>query len=664
MDLAGLRRLDQAGLAGLGRHWLEGRVRLVRNVTAEARQVVYVLAKDPPWPVRPSARRQLDVLDRLYDGGPASRAALAGSFGPGIGPVLVRLMDAGLVAERRPDEFDAADGDDGGAACGNDLQAGNGFALTAEQAAALGPLLDGLGTGGVRLLHGVTGSGKTAVYLELARACLARGRSALLLAPEVALACALRTAAGRFFTDREVVLFHGYQSPRRREETFRALAAAAGPALVVGTRSALFLPVRDLGLIVLDEEHDTSFKQDERFVYQAKEVAFFRARQSGGLLVLGSATPDVKTFHASESGQVERLSMPSRVGESRLPAVRLVDLLAGQDRDQPLAPETADRLREVVAAGDQAIIMLNRRGYAPLMYCLECGDAVRCPHCQVGLTYHKLRERLICHYCGLMRNFPLVCPKCGSSSYIPMGLGAEGLEERLRELLPRDAAILRLDRDSARRQERLEEILRDFAAGKAQVLVGTQMLSKGHHFPGVTLVAVADGDMGLNLPDYRASERTFQLLVQVSGRAGRGDKPGEVLIQTRNPGHPFWRFVLAGDYRGFYDREIELRRKFNYPPFVKLGLLRLSHPAGWDEAEAALAAFGRTMRQLAPGLGVRALGPAPAPLSQLRGRRRFHCLLKAPDWPSIRTLYARLEEQVPRHGKLRLALDLDPVDML
>ena len=311
--------------------------------------------------------------------------------------------------------------------------------------------------------------------------------------------------------------------------------------------------------------------------------------------------------------------------------------------------------------GDQAVILLNRRGYAPLMYCIDCGKVARCPHCDIGLTYHKGRERLVCHYCGYSVPFPSPCPSCKGLHFHPMGQGTERVEEYIGTLLPPGGRVLRLDRDSTRRPGRMEEILESFARQEAQVLVGTQMLSKGHHFPHVTLAVVADGDIGLNLPDYRAAERTFQLLVQSSGRAGRGEKPGQVIIQTRDVNHYCWQYVKNGDYEGFYDYEIALRKRRRYPPFINLALLRISYPMDWADGPTQLARITALLRSESKGVTV--LGPAPAPLPLLRGRRRFQCLLKAGDWQSIRALYAVLLP-LASPPNLRISLDIDPVNML
>ena len=498
----------------------------------------------------------------------------------------------------------------------------------------------------------------------------------MLLAPEVALALKLRRDAARRFPGVPLYLFHGYQSPALRERVFRELAARAraeppAPCLVAGTRSALFLPLPALGAVVLDEEHDASFKQDEGLHYQAKEVAWSRASRHKALLVLGSATPDVKTFYAARRGLFPLAVLPRRVGGGTLPGVELVDI-RDNGGDSPLAPAALEALRDTVKRGEQAVVLLNRRGYAPLMYCLDCGAVARCPHCDIGLTYHKRREQLVCHYCGYTRPFPSPCSACRGLHYLPMGEGTERLEERLagEELagvLPSGARVLRLDRDSTRRPGRMEEILAAFARQEAQVLVGTQMLSKGHHFPNVTLALIADADLGLNLPDYRAAERTFQLLVQSAGRSGRGEKPGRVLVQTRDVGHYCWEFVERADYEGFYEREIALREKRRYPPFVKLALVRVSFPQEWKEGPGLLGALASALREAGREAGVTVLGPAPAPLARLQGRLRYQCLLKAADWQAVRRTYGRASRRTlpgvaPREW--RVSLDLDPVNML
>ncbi|MEF2146130.1 MAG: primosomal protein N' [Desulfovibrionaceae bacterium] len=653
-----LSRLSDKDKGTLLELWRDGAMRVLLNPGRESDETIVRLLADPPWPVRPNAQLQMGVLEYLLENGPATRRRLSEAVGPNLGPVLRRLAEAGLVCVERSGES-LADLDN--IVC---EPHGDYLVSSPEQEAALESLLRAQASAQpeTALLHGVTGSGKTHVYLELAAACLDSGKPALLLAPEVALACGLFKAVQKRFPQQRCLFYHGYQTPSQRRDTFLALAEQ-GPVLVVGTRSALFLPLRRPGLIVIDEEHDESFKQEERLAYQAKEIAWYRVQQSGGLLVLGSATPDVKTFQAARLGSFPVHSLTKRVGGGTVPDIQLVDIAGFKDPDNPLAASTLQALSETVEQGGQAIVMLNRRGYAPLMYCLDCGDVVRCPNCHVSMTYHKNRERLVCHYCGLSHPYPLLCSGCGGGNHLPMGEGTERMEEVLVKALPEGTGILRMDRDTTRRPERLEQILDDFSKERAQVLVGTQMLSKGHHFPNVTLVVVADGDLGLNLPDYRSAERTYQLLLQVAGRAGRGVKSGKVLVQTRNPGHPFWSHVLQSDYVSFFEQEIAKRENFRYPPFVRLGLIRLSVPmddtAGGLPKDAAAA-----LQRAAQGLDVTVLGPAPAPLAMLRGRQRFNCLIKAADWRDVRMVFKRMSAWNPEPERIRLRLDLDPVNML
>ena len=643
-----------------------GQADMVPKVDDSAEGEMCVLRVDPPWPVRPLATRQIAVLDHLMEHGSVNRRRLQKALGD-VTPALNTLVRHGHVAICPPDM-----GDDAGDAeeQGLDLlpPPASPFVLSPAQTSALDAFATALDNGKAasHMLYGVTGSGKTAVYMELARHCLGRGKSMLLLAPEVALALKLRRDAQLALPQAPVFLYHGYQSPARREKLFRELARREqrGEAcLVVGTRSALFLPLPCLGAVVLDEEHDASFKQDEKLTYQAKEVGWFRVAQHQGLLVLGSATPDLKTFYAAQQGLLPVQRLPERVGGGTLPQITLVDIAGQGGSEDLLAPPSVAALKETMARGEQAVVLLNRRGYAPLMYCLDCHKPARCPHCEIGLTYHKNRERLICHYCGYAVPFPVICPHCKGLHYLPMGQGTEKLAEQLTALVPPGGKVLRLDRDSTRVPGRMEEILESFARQEAQILVGTQMLSKGHHFPQVTLALVADGDLGLNLPDYRAAERTFQLLLQSAGRAGRGTRPGSVLIQTRDVSHYCWQYVQNGDYEGFFTEELARRQRRRYPPFVRLALIRISFALDWAEGPAALQQLSSELRRVGRDAGVTVLGPAPAPLPLLRGTRRYHCLLKADDWNTLRQVYAQVSRNTDeRH--MRLFLDLDPVNML
>jgi primosomal protein N' (replication factor Y) len=646
----------------LWRHFQEGRMR-VKPRRAGERQADHVsIAKDPPWPVRPAAKRRLEVLEYVHEQGTVLKSTLLHDLGKSAAPIVRTLAEMGLV-KVGPSPVACEVGE----ICRGDEETFpslDALTLTDEQSAALSDMLPLLDGGGVRLVHGVTGSGKTVLYMHLVREAVAKGRSVLLLAPDVALTLALAKAVAKFLPASALRLYHGSLPAARREEIYKESADTEPPLVVVGTRSALFLPLKNIGLIVMDEEHDESYKQEERLAYQAKEVAFSRAKRQDALLVLGSATPDVKTYHAAEAGQVGMSVLSKRVGEGGVPEIEIVDAAAVPRDGPPLAPPVVEALRETVERGDQAVVMLNRRGFSPLMYCLECKETAGCPHCAVSLTYHKGRERLLCHYCGHSEAFPTTCRGCGSSNFLPMGGGTESVEEMLPDLLPEGTDILRLDRDSTRRPGVLEEVLDDFAAGKAQVLVGTQMLSKGHHFPDVTLAVAADADLGLNLPDYRAAERSFQLLLQVAGRSGRGDKPGKVLIQTRNPNHYCWNFVKAGDFKGFYEMETARRKRFGYPPYGKLALVRVSWPTAFDDGGQLLKMRSSELIKSAAAKGVRLMGPAPSPISRLKGRIRLQYMLKASDWPSIRAVYYDMHKTFKDVKHIRISLDLDPVNML
>ncbi len=672
-----LRHLPPETYRELAILWVEGQGGLVERGLDQLENEICLLTADPPWAVRPAAKRQLALLELLWENGPLNRKIIQNKLGNDAGQTIKRLIDLGLLRIRPASADDECPETDDLEKLWSELpqpDTHQGFELTERQQAVLGDLQTALGTEGDshHLLHGITGSGKTVIYMELIRRCLKQGRSAILLAPEVALAIKLRNDLQKSFpaqscpqeAELKIVLAHGYQSPGMRERIFRQSAVAQDPLIIVGTRSSLFLPLDNIGLIILDEEHDSSFKQDEGLVYQAKELAYSLAQEHKALLLLGSATPDVKSFQAGRQGRLCVHSLPDRVGGGTLPSVELVDIRHLGPTDGLLAQPSLEALKETVKRGDQAVILLNRRGYAPLMHCLSCAQVVKCPSCDIGLTYHKVRERLVCHYCGYNVPFPSPCPACRGLNFLPFGEGTEKLEENLESMLPAGSGVLRLDRDSARRPGRMEEILAAFARGEAQVLVGTQMLSKGHHFPDVTLAIAADADLGLNLPDYRATERSFQLLVQSAGRAGRGEKPGRVLIQTRNLEHYCWDYVKRADFEGFFEVELQKRQRLNYPPFSRLALIRLSFPMDWKEGRDAVEALAAVYREEAARHGLTLLGPAPAPLAILRGRRRFQCLIKAQNWQSIRLVFAAGLKHNVFSGKLRCSLDLDPMNMM
>ncbi len=665
MSLKQICQSPQAVKKELAQELVSGRARMLAPRRDAAAGERCLLACEAPWPVRPNALRQIKCLETLMLQGAVNRRSLIRSLGSGGASVVDALVSQGLV-RLESDDDDARQEQLNVMLLEPVSAVPVSLTLTdAQQAAvdALVPLLD-TGKTAQRLLYGVTGSGKTVVYTEVIKACLARGRSALLLAPEVALAHKLKRDLQNALPDARLVFYHGYQSQHRREITFRAMNAVKGPRLVIGTRSALFLPVPDLGCVILDEEHDQAFKQEERVPYQAKEAAWFKARRAGALMLLGSATPDIKTWHASCRGVLPALRLPGRVSGSQLPPVELVPMARTRFAEETgtlLASATLEALDQVVGRGEQAIVLLNRRGFAPQIYCPDCKNTLSCPNCSVGLSFHRDLGRLLCHYCGHSIDFPAPCPACGHMNFLPMGEGTERVTSFLTARYGRE--VLRFDRDSTRRAGAMEELLTRFADHEAQVLVGTQMVSKGHHFPDVTLAVIADGDLGLSLPDYRAAERTFQLLVQSAGRAGRGAKPGRVLIQTRDTRHYCWQYVINADYEGFYAAEIERRRRFCFPPFSHLTLIRFTYEREDADAASAMEEMRQWIKNAARERGLTLLGPVPSPIPMLNNRMRFQCLLKTTDWAAPRRLYhdACLRKEA---RKMRVILDLDPVSML
>ncbi|MDQ7032403.1 MAG: primosomal protein N' [Desulfonauticus sp.] len=517
----------------------------------------------------------------------------------------------------------------------------------------------------LHLIYGVTGSGKTHIYFHLIKQCLDQGRSAIFLLPEVALAWGMFQRVKQFFSYAHIYLYTGKSAELDKQKIFYKVKNNV--SLVIGTRSSLFLPFLDPGLIIVDEEHVESYKQESGVYYQAKEIAYFLARQTGATLVLGSATPDLKTYYAGTKKQISLHSLKNRYGPSVLPEIVLEDLRTKKNEGL-FSPRVWQELVKVVEAGEQVVILHNRRGYVPVLYCEACGEVLKCPHCDVSVTYHASCNKVICHYCGFNLNYPPLCAKCQSVCFKFYGEGTEKLEEFLNEKLPQ-TSILRLDRDVAGSKQRLKSVLTEFSLGKAQILIGTQMLGKGHDFPQVKLGIVLDGDLGLNFPDYRATERMFQLLVQLCGRVGRREKKGLVYIQTRNMSHDIWKFVLKSDYEGFYQYELQKRKLFFYPPFSNLALIRISFFKNWHKQDEFLARLKADCVRLKQNFSGQVLGPVPAAISYLQSRKRFQVLLKSSSWQEIKVFFLQLKKQLSlalkdRQARLQMVLDLDPVSML
>jgi len=524
-----------------------------------------------------------------------------------------------------------------------------------------------LGEFGVQLLHGVTGSGKTEVYLRSVQDALARGKTAIVLVPEIALTLWIGRQCRAWFGARfegVAVLHSALSDVERAREWWRVRNGQA--RVVVGTRSAIFAPLENLGLIIVDEEQENSYKQEETPRYHGRDVAIVRAKLENAAALLGSATPSLETYHHAVNGKYELLTMATRVENRSLAAVEIVDLR--QDFQQthqtsPISKTLHEAIAECLSFNTQALVLINRRGYSWSVLCRSCGASVQCVNCSISMTYHKSRNRLECHYCGSIQAVPKTCPKCDSKYVYFFGEGSEHLEERLRKEFP-GARIARLDRDTARTKQQYQETLGAFAGGALDILVGTQMLAKGHDFQRVTLVGVVSADSSLSLPDFRAAERTFQLLTQVAGRAGRGDLPGRVLIQTYYPEHYAIQDAVRQDYLSFYERELHFRRMMAYPPFTSLANVIVRD----TNLENAIRWSRRLSEYFSPhdGKGARALGPASAPLARLKKEHRYQFLLKSPKRSVLTKLLSGAlafcdANEIPGTAVL---VDMDPLTLL
>jgi primosomal protein N' (replication factor Y) len=531
--------------------------------------------------------------------------------------------------------------------------------LTPEQDAAVRAIDAARGRFAPFVLHGVTGSGKTEVYLRAIAAVVARGDQALVLVPEISLTPQL---VGRFAArfPGPLAVLHSGLTDTERLQAWRA-ARAGDARVVIGTRSAVFAPLARPGLVVIDEEHDASYKQQDGFRYSARDLALVRAQRHGVPVVLGSATPSLESLERIRAGKAQRLDLPNRAAGARPPTLRLIDLRA-HAATQGIATPTALAIRRHLDAGGQVLVYLNRRGYAPTLYCTSCGWTAPCPRCDARMTVHLRERSLDCHHCGSHRPIPEICPDCGSPVK-PVGQGTERIEETLATLFP-GVPLARIDRDAVRRRGALEEALQRVHAGAVRLLVGTQMLTKGHHFPEVTLVVVLNADQGLFGTDFRAAERLAQTIVQVAGRAGRAERPGEVLIQTEYPEHPLLRQLVTGGYPAFAEAALLEREQAHWPPYARVAVLRAEAPG----REAPLA-FLDEARALAAQCGtgaVEVLGPASAPMERRAGHFRAQLLLHAPSHSPLQRLLAQwvpLLESAPTARKVRWALDVDPLEL-
>ncbi len=557
--------------------------------------------------------------------------------------------------------------------------------------------------GGTFLLHGVTGSGKTEVYLQAIAHALEQGKGAIVLVPEISLTpqtverFKARFSSGPLRT--LVAVLHSHLSSGERHDEWHKIRQGRA-RIVIGARSAIFAPVEPLGLIIVDEEHEHSYKQEESPRYHARDVAVVRGQMEGAVVVLGSATPSMESFYNAQRGKYQLLEMPTRVDDQRMPVVRVVDMRS-EARKARGAPIFSVQLKEAMTQRlerrEQTILFLNRRGFSTSLQCPKCGYVASCPNCSVSLTFHRRAALLLCHICGHSAQAPAVCPEkgCRNPEIRYSGLGTEKVEDTLHKLFPH-ARIERMDSDTLKRKEDYRRILGDFRAGKIDILVGTQMIAKGLHFPNVTLVGIIHADLSLHIPDFRAGERTFQLLTQVAGRAGRGDVEGEVFVQSFTPFHPAIQYARRHDYGGFYEQEIEFREQLKYPPAGRIALLtlkgrnedkvRLSAEHVRSELEKALsqrapdagvetqtpalpmssAPAARPARQDAGGAVLRDLviaGPAPAPLARAETFYRYQLMLRTRAMSRLSREIARLQETLSLPDDVTMAVDIDPVNL-
>ncbi len=515
-------------------------------------------------------------------------------------------------------------------------------------------------TGETILLEGVTGSGKTEVYFEAVAECVRQGRQALVLMPEIALTAQfLDRFAGRFGV--RPATWHSGIGGRRRER-LRAGVAAGEVSVVVGARSALFLPFKTLGLIVVDEEHETAYKQEDGVHYHARDMAVVRGKIEGCPVVLASATPSIESRVNAQSGRYRHVALPGRFGGRPLPDIAAIDMrLDKPERGRFLSPPMVNAVKSTLAAGDQALLFLNRRGYAPLTLCRACGHRYQCRNCSTWLVEHRFRRALVCHQCGYAERKPEACTECGAFDHLtPCGPGVERIAEEVTELFPEQRIVV-LSSDFPGGAERLRQELETVAAGECDIVIGTQLVAKGHNFPHLTLVGVLDADIGLTSGDPRAAERTFQLLQQVTGRAGRGERPGRALVQTYQPEHPVIAALLSGDADRFYEEEIWAREAAGLPPFGRLAALIVSG----EEREKA-EAHGQALARVAdPPAGVSVLGPAEAPLALVRGRWRFRLLVKTERGIDVQSYLRDWLARGPKpRGNLKVAIDVDPQSFL
>ncbi|WBU62968.1 primosomal protein N' [Paracoccus aerodenitrificans] len=615
-----------------------------------------IITRAGPEPSRMTEARQAVIRVIAEHGGasfaPSELAQLAG-----VGSGVVKgLVAAGTLAEiTAPKDLPYPRLDPG-------LP---GKALAPDQAEAAGSLRRAVASGsyGTTLLRGVTGSGKTEIYLEAVAEALRTGRQALVLLPEIALSAEFLDRVEARFGARPGEWHSGVSRSERRR--LWHMAGQGEVSLIVGARSALFLPFRDLGLIVVDEEHDSSYKQEDTVYYSARDMAVLRGAVASAQVVLASATPSLESWVNAASGKYGRLDLRSRYGEAELPEMATIDLrVENMPGGQWISPTLARAVEARMARGEQSLLFLNRRGYAPVTVCRACGEQIGCQQCDARMVEHRFQNRLVCHQCGETRAIPETCPTCGVEGRLaPVGPGVERLAEEVAARFP-DAKTTVLSSDLFGSARALKETIAAIAEGDTDIIIGTQLVAKGHNFPKLTLVGVIDSDLGLQGADLRAAERSFQLMRQVAGRAGRvsGERPGLALLQTHQPDHPVIRAILSGDDEGFWDAEAAMRQQAGMPPFGRLAGVILSHPDA-----AAVAAFARHLADISDPIreaGAELWGPAPAPIARIRGRHRMRMLIRAPRQAALQQAISDWLTPVKLPVNMRLSVDIDPQSFL
>ena len=641
----------------------------VRGTNAAWKEQLHVFPSNSPEANCPCSPRQKEILALLAQRGPMPLALFAKAAAT-TPDTLRRMEDKGLVriASVTIDRDPYAN---------ETIIPTQPLSLNPEQSTALAAISQAIDASGSStepsafLLHGVTGSGKTEVYLQAIAHVLASGKGAIVLVPEISLTpqtverFKARFSSGPVRTT--VAVLHSHLSAGERHDEWHKIRQGR-TKIVIGARSAVFAPVDPLGLIIVDEEHEGSYKQEESPRYHARDVAVVRGQMEKAVVVLGSATPSMESFHNAKKGKYRLLEMPTRADDAKMPIVRVVDMrmVAKKQKDQTvLSPQLKEAILQRLEQKQQVMLFLNRRGFATSLQCPQCGYLAQCPNCSISLTYHRAAQQLRCHICGHAAPAPTVCPEtsCRNPAIRFAGLGTEKVEATLAKVFPH-ARISRMDSDTLKRKEDYRRVLGDFRTGKIDILVGTQMIAKGLHFPNVTLVGIIHADLGLHVPDFRAGERTFQLLTQVAGRAGRGDIEGEVWVQAFTPFHPAIQYARRHDFLGFYDQEIEFREQLRYPPFARVALLTFR---GRNEEKVEFTAkhFRKLLDPLVtefPDLKLN--GPAPAPLAKAETYHRFQIMLRAGQMSRLSRRLNEISLANALPDDIRLVIDIDPINLM